>query len=1052
MGFFIIVKLFEYARLKKSICDYIIDRPGEEVLSMKKVERKLMLFVLSLGVIFSGKTTCFKADVVHAEETKQVVGLGSDGIKSPDPGELDKSWTGSFIWYGKYDDKPLRYRVLDLSTTIFTSQSNPTIFLDCDKVLYKDNNKNNMRITEENKHLNSWINNSIRAVINDEGFYNKSGVFTKVEKQSIAASSISEHSITIDSKYTKLHPTYTALDNDYIFLLDYEDIINSAYGYNTDCDPAAGTIIEYRRKYMDDSSLDNLSWWTRTPATMKNYNILYSGGCDVFSDDGDIGSTFDSYYEGISPAFNVNLSNVLYSSLVSGKAGENYAEYKLTLVDDDLKVSIPTDSLVDISGESIKIPYSVTGNDSDMATQISVLVLDKEYTPGNTNSAKILYYDKLITSGTFSKNGEGEFSLPFTLASSDLGKSYHVYLIAEQINGTYESDYASVPVEITRDMVDVPYELWVGNTQVMSSNSVSIPCGSGTVSYDSNVNKLTFDNVTGIIGNSTVGENSVKIYSKIDNLTISGKAVIDGADIGIYSEKSIIFDNVDIAIKGENSALSGREMVLKSGEIKAECSSNSSVNVGGLKVEGGKLSAVTNTAYDTSAIIAADHMTVNGGEVYTESDGKDSSGIVAGTLELNGGIINIQSYGISSAGLYFDNSLTVNDGKLYVTVIDDNGLSSGIVGKRDISKLEINGGDVKVSADKMAMEAKGGISLGEKMLISLPKNAKVSEDGTTILKSDNKTLANDVTISVKTFSINYNLNGKSGKAPEIQTISYGDIAKKPTEPSFEGWIFGGWYTSSSCKDIEKYDFASPVTENITLYAKWIADDKDKNEKPAPSDALPTKNVKDIYGNKLLTEKAKEKQILSLKGDKDVTGSTYSILQAKQKKATKSSITLSWKKVKGASKYIIYGGKCGKATKYKKLKTVKNTSFTQKKLKNGTYYKYIVVAVGDGKALATSKTLHISTSGGKKGNVKIVKVKKAKLSLKKGKTSKINASAVAAIKNHKVEKHRVLSFETSDPNVASVSKNGKIKAISKGKCKIYVYSQNGIAKTIEVTVK
>ncbi len=73
-------------------------------------------------------------------------------------------------------------------------------------------------------------------------------------------------------------------------------------------------------------------------------------------------------------------------------------------------------------------------------------------------------------------------------------------------------------------------------------------------------------------------------------------------------------------------------------------------------------------------------------------------------------------------------------------------------------------------------------------------------------------------------------------------------------------------------------------------------------------------------------------------------------------------------------------------------------------------------------------------------------------MKKGKTSKINASAVAAIKNQKVEKHRALSFETSDPNVASVSKNGKIKAISKGKCKIYVYSQNGITKTIEVTVK
>ena len=39
------------------------------------------------------------------------------------------------------------------------------------------------------------------------------------------------------------------------------------------------------------------------------------------------------------------------------------------------------------------------------------------------------------------------------------------------------------------------------------------------------------------------------------------------------------------------------------------------------------------------------------------------------------------------------------------------------------------------------------------------------------------------------------------------------------------------------------------------------------------------------------------------------------------------------------------------------------------LKAGTYYKYVVAATGSGKALATSKTLHITTSGGKAGNDK-----------------------------------------------------------------------------------
>ena len=35
-----------------------------------------------------------------------------------------------------------------------------------------------------------------------------------------------------------------------------------------------------------------------------------------------------------------------------------------------------------------------------------------------------------------------------------------------------------------------------------------------------------------------------------------------------------------------------------------------------------------------------------------------------------------------------------------------------------------------------------------------------------------------------------------------------------------GWKFKGWYTTPECEDGTRYDFSTPVTQDITLYAKW----------------------------------------------------------------------------------------------------------------------------------------------------------------------------------------------------------------------------------------
>lgn len=194
----------------------------------------------------------------------------------------------------------------------------------------------------------------------------------------------------------------------------------------------------------------------------------------------------------------------------------------------------------------------------------------------------------------------------------------------------------------------------------------------------------------------------------------------------------------------------------------------------------------------------------------------------------------------------------------------------------------------------------------------------------------------------------------------------------------------------------------------------------------------------------------------VKGDGDYKGSNFGLLKAKTTKITKKSVTVKWNKVKNADGYIVYGAKCGAKSKYKVLKVVsgKTTSYTQKKLKKGTYYKYNIVAFkninGAKVTTAVSKKIHATTLGGKYGVAKAVKVNKTKATIKKGKTFKIKASEIK--KDKKIRRHRAICYESSNTKIATVNSKGKIKAKKKGKCTIYVYAQNGVYKTVNIKVK
>lgn len=83
--------------------------------------------------------------------------------------------------------------------------------------------------------------------------------------------------------------------------------------------------------------------------------------------------------------------------------------------------------------------------------------------------------------------------------------------------------------------------------------------------------------------------------------------------------------------------------------------------------------------------------------------------------------------------------------------------------------------------------------------------------------------AGDVTVNVTfkakpvNYTVTFNTNG--GKETiEAQTVESGNTATKPADPTKDGNTFAGWFSDEALT--QSYDFSTPVTDNITLFAKW----------------------------------------------------------------------------------------------------------------------------------------------------------------------------------------------------------------------------------------
>lgn len=182
----------------------------------------------------------------------------------------------------------------------------------------------------------------------------------------------------------------------------------------------------------------------------------------------------------------------------------------------------------------------------------------------------------------------------------------------------------------------------------------------------------------------------------------------------------------------------------------------------------------------------------------------------------------------------------------------------------------------------------------------------------------------------------------------------------------------------------------------------------------------------------------------------------------------SKVNVEWGRVKEADGYRVYVEYCGKKATADSAINVPDGKKTKlvvrridgKKIDLKKNYKVRVEAykiVGSEEViLGKTITAHIvGRKNTKATNVKQVKVAKSKVTLKVGKKTQIKGSTVLVDPSKKPlsDRHaKELRYATSNKRVVTVTSKGKIKAVGKGSCIIYVYARNGYAKKVKVTVK
>ena len=226
-----------------------------------KQKREITAAFMAAAMMLQAIPLTAHADSEWSKFDSKHTSFCTSGISAPKEPEYDyDAWTGSYVYYGQYENQPVKYRVLAPKTYIFGGK---TMLLDCDTTLFQHTFHNDYTSFDENTWQESDLYKALNT--NDDAFLKTS--FTNKEANAIAKSTIETHSLNIGNGSEHITEDlynnfkyYAPLNSDKIFVLDVEDVSNIAYGYNL-CNTFSD--IRLKEKFSaPDKKADG--WWLRS--------------------------------------------------------------------------------------------------------------------------------------------------------------------------------------------------------------------------------------------------------------------------------------------------------------------------------------------------------------------------------------------------------------------------------------------------------------------------------------------------------------------------------------------------------------------------------------------------------------------------------------------------------------------------------------------------------------------------------------------------------------------------------------------------------------------
>ena len=279
--------------------------------------------------------------------------------------------------------------------------------------------------------------------------------------------------------------------------------------------------------------------------------------------------------------------------------------------------------------------------------------------------------------------------------------------------------------------------------------------------------------------------------------------------------------------------------------------------------------------------------------------------------------------------------------------------------------------------------------------------------------------------TINTYTVSFDSLG--GSSIDTKTADYNTTITKPENPTKMEYTFGGWYTDYDCT--KAYDFAAPVTGDLTLIAKW---DKIPEQQKPDHTQSDQSSAGGTDTKQPSTEPADTNQS---SGSSDGTVKTSITLNV-------SSLPLQKGKSTTAVKATLYNGDSiakWESSNTKVAKVSRKGKITAKKVGTAT----ITVTTKNG-ATASVK-IHVQKDKVKTKTLSVTNVTAKKLTLKKGKTFTLKTAVTPLTSQDKVK------FTSSNKKIITINGKGKIKAIKTGSAKITVKSGAKVMK-IKVMVK